>query len=202
MATFNLEKGSHFDLDKGVKRVKIGLGWSISENAGKNFDPDACAFGLVHLPGGAAKFYNDASHAVFYGNTPLKVKSTGAIVSKDGSIKHTGDNREGGIGDCEVIEVDFDLLPKEIVEISIWVSIFKAIERKQNFGAMKNSYIKITDMDANLILAEYKLRDEFPTALSVQVGSFMKDERTESWSFVAVGAGAEVELKAVLDRYN
>lgn len=201
MPKFDLKKGSKFVLDKGIQNVRVGLGWDADDTTGKGFDLDASAFGLVHLTGGKPVFYNDGSHAVFYANHPLK-QPDGKFVTADGSITHTGDNRTGaGSGDDEVIYIDFSKLPKDIVEIAIWVTIYEAVKNNQNFGLVKNSYIKVTDAGTNADLCEYKLRDEFGAALSVQVGGFTKDEN-DIWSFTAVGAGAAVELGAILDQYN
>ena len=196
MAKFQLEKGGRFQIDKGVRRVRIGLGW----DAGDNFDLDGSAFGLVKLPSGKPMFYGDGSHAVCYANTELK-RPDGTFATVDGSIVHSGDNRTGaGTGDDEVITVDLDKLPADVVEVAVWVTIYKAHERRQSFGLVKNSYIKISDVDANADLAEYKLREEFSDSTSVQVGSLVRDGRT--WTFAAVGSGAGVELGQVLEQYS
>lgn len=196
MANFQLEKGGKFQLDKGIKRVRVGLGW----DAGDNFDLDASLFGLVHLPGGKPMFYADGTHAVCYANTDLK-QPDGKFSTKDGSIVHSGDNRTGaGDGDDEVITIDFDKVPADIVEIAAWITIYHARDRKQSFGLVKNSYIKIIDVDANANLAEYKLREEFGDALAVQVGSFVRDNGT--WTFTAIGAGAPVEIGEILSQYS
>ena len=196
MVKFQLEKGGKFQIDKGIRRIRVGLGW----DAGDNFDLDGSAFGLVHLPSGKPMFYNDGSHAVCYANTGLK-RPDGSFATTDGSIVHSGDNRTGaGDGDDEVITIDLDKLPPLIQEIAVWVTIYKAVERRQNFGLVKNSYIKVTDVDANADVAEYKLREEFGDSTSVQVGSFVKDGA--AWVFAAVGSGAAVELGRVLEQYG
>ena len=196
MAKFQLEKGGRFQIDKGIRKIRIGLGW----DAGDNFDLDGSAFGLVHLPSGKPMFYGDGSHAVCYANTGLK-QPNGSFATEDGSIVHSGDNRTGaGAGDDEVITVDLDKLPAEVEEIAVWVTIYKAGQRKQNFGLVKNSYIKISDVDAGVDVAEYKLREEFGDSTSVQVGSFVREGRT--WTFAAVGSGAAVEIGQVLEQYS
>lgn len=197
MPSFELKKGSKFQLDKGIQSVKAGLGW----NAGDNYDLDADAFGLVHLASGAAKFYNDGSHAAFYGNKALK-KPNGTFVTTDGSMTHSGDDRTGGSGgDDETITVDFDKLPAEIVEIAFWVTIYDAGKRKQNFGQVKDSYIRILNADTNAELCKYKLKDEFAAAKAVQVGSMVKKD-DGIWEFQAIGAGADVEIDAICEQYS
>ncbi len=197
MPAFNLQKGSKFQLDKGIRRVHAGLGWDAKDG----FDLDACAFGLVHITGDVARFYNDGSHAAFYGNTGIK-RPDGRFVTDDGSMTHFGDNRVGAAsGDAEVIEIDFTKLPAEIVEVAFWVTIYDAKKKHQTFGGVHSSYIRITDADSNSALCEYKLRDEFANAMAIQVGSFVKND-TGNWEFQAVGAGANVEIGQVIDQYS
>jgi len=197
LSHFQLDKGSKFQLDKGIHKVRVGMGW----DAGDNFDLDASAFGLVYLNGGKPTLYNDGSHAVFYGNKDIK-QPDGRFVTPDGSIIHSGDNRTGaGDGDDEVINIDFSKLPAEISEIAIWVTIYEARKRHQNFGLVQNSYINLTDVEANAVLCEYKLREGYGDALAVQVGSFTKDSGNGNWTFTAVGAGAAVEIGEVINQY-
>ena len=62
MATFNLQKGRKFQINKGVATVMVAMGWDVAEKAGENFDLDASAFGLVITPQGSPKFFGDGSH--------------------------------------------------------------------------------------------------------------------------------------------
>jgi tellurium resistance protein TerD len=195
MARFDLNKGGRFSIEKGVQRVLIGLGW----DAGDNFDLDASAFGLVNINGNP-RFYADGSHAVCYANKDLK-KPTGEFITDDGSIKHLGDNRTGvGEGDDEKIELNFFKLPTEITEISIFVTIHEAVKRGQDYGQVKNSYVRVVDQDTEAELCKYALRDEFAGASAVQVGSFLKEN--DQWVFHAVGAGSKADLGAILNQYS
>ncbi len=195
MATFNLEKGNKFNLDKGVRKVLIGLGWE----AGANHDLDVSILGLVHITG-SPRFYGDGSHAVCFANESLKQKDN-TFVTSDGSIKHYGDSRTGKeSGDDEKIEVDFSKIPAEIVELAIFATIYKAKLRGQCFGSVKESYIHVTDLDTNQDLCIYKLRDEFAGSTAVQVGSFLREGN--NWVFKAVGAGSTVELGDILEQYQ
>lgn len=191
---FDLVKGNRFSLDKGIRRVRTGLGWDAG------FDLDASVFGLVHLSGGKPVFYGGGTHAVCYANSALKLPD-GTIPTQDGSIIHSGDNRTGaGDGDDEVITIDFTKLPSPIVELAVWVTIYEPAQKHETFGEVKNSYITVTDADTNQALCQYKLREEFATATAVQVGSFVKSDQG-IWSFTAIGAGSPNTLRAVLDQY-
>lgn len=195
MPKFDLEKGSKFDIDKGITEVLVGLGWDV----GTNFDLDACVFGLVNQ-GGSAKFYNDGSHAVFYGNKPLK-QGDSSFMTADGSIHHMGDNRTGiGDGDDESVKINFGKLPPEINEISIFACIYEARKRGQDFGKVQNSYVRVVDQGNGQELCRYSLKNEFAGMHTVQVGSFVKE--AAGWAFKAVGAGAQAEIGDVLSQYS
>lgn len=196
MATFKLEKGSSFSIAKAITKFRIGLGWDESATS-KPIDIDAHAFGCV-LVGGSPKFYNDASHAVTYANDALVKNSNGSFQSSDGSIVHSGDNRTGnGAGDDESILIDSSLLPAEITEISIFLTIHEAKSRGQTFGQISNSFVRLLNEDSGEELARYDLQNEFATAITIQVGSLIKG--TNGWEFKAVGAGTDANgLQEVL----
>jgi tellurium resistance protein TerD len=187
MSKFNLEKGDKFSLEKALSKIRVGLGWDVSK-VGAAIDIDAHAFGCVNQ-NGTPKFYNDASHAVTYANKSNLKREGAKFGTHDGSLCHCGDNLTGaGEGADEVINVDLDLLPKEINEVSFFVTIHEAKTRKQHFGLVENTFIEIVDASSGKELCKYALNKEFDGNITVQIGSMMKDA-SGNWSFQAVGAG-------------
>ena len=90
----NLNKNDILDLTKrnpGLKRVKLGAGWDISNN-GFDFDLDIAAFLLD-----SNNKFNTVSNVIFFNN-------------KEGQgISLAGDNRTGaGEGDDETINIDLE----------------------------------------------------------------------------------------------
>ena len=72
----------------------------------------------------------------FYGN--LKHASE--------SVIHMGDNLTGeGDGDDEQIMIDLLKIPANIERIAFTVTIYDAEARRQNFGQVSNSYIRLVD---------------------------------------------------------
>lgn len=197
MPTFKLEKGDKFAIAKAITKFRIGLGWDESQTS-KPIDIDAHAFGCVLKPDGSPTFYNDASHAVSYANSALPKGPNKSFHTADGSITHTGDNRTGsGAGDDEAIVIDSALLPAEITEISIFLTIHEAKSRGQTFGQIDNSYVRLLNEDSGEELARYDLKNEFANAITIQVGSLVKG--ASGWEFKAVGAGTDAnDLGAVL----
>ena len=131
----NLTKGGRISLNKeapGLKKILIGLGWDTNaSDTGADFDLDASVF----LLDSNAKVANEKDF-VFYNN----------LSSSDGSVVHTGDNRTGeGDGDDESIKVDLSKISSSIKEIAIVVTIHEAAQRKQNFGMVRNAFIRLVN---------------------------------------------------------
>lgn len=182
MATFKLQKGDKFNIEKSIKNVLIAMGWKEGK-----YDLDLHVFGCVNK-NGVSTFYNDGSHAVTYANQDLIKNSNKSFQTADGSITHTGDNRTGkGEGDDETVQVALDKLPEDINELGIFLTIHDAIARKQTFGLVDNSFIRIVDTDSGAELCRYDLRNEFASALSIQVASLVKNDG--KWTFQALGVG-------------
>ena len=173
----NLSKGERINLVKtapGLRRVMLGLGWdSNTFDTGGDFDLDVVAFALNEqqkCPG--------AEGMCFY-NQPTVM---------NGAIVYSGDCRKGEIaGDDETMTIDLEKLPASIAEVSVVVSIFEAATRRQNFGMVKKSYIRLVDADSGQEIARYDLEDEFSAETSVQFGSLARKDG--GWRFAAVGAG-------------
>lgn len=194
---FNLEKGGRFNLSKeapGLSKVRLGLGWDANGfDTGAAFDLDVSVFGLA-----ASGKIADDSHFIYFNQ----------LATANGSIKHNGDNQSGNAaGDDETIDVDLSLLDPSVTEVSIIVTIHKADERKQNFGQVKNSVIRLYDAAklaagdaAGATLAKYELEDDFSAETAVQFGSLYKKDG--QWLFKAVGAGFKKGLGDFVKAYT
>ena len=130
----NLQKGQRESIN--APKFTVGLGWDTnSSSTGTAFDLDASIF----VMGDNKKILSD-SHFVFYNNPK----------TPDGAVEHTGDNLTGdGDGDDEQIKVDLSKIDANASEICIVVTIHDAEDRKQNFGQVRNSYIRIFDASSN-----------------------------------------------------
>jgi tellurium resistance protein TerD len=199
MATFQLEKGGKFQIEKGIKKIEIGLGWDAQDGC----DLDGSVFGLVHLPNGQPKFYGEGTHAICYANTDAK-RPDGTLASPDGAIIHSGDARQGGGGDepDEVITVDFSKMPTAVVELAVWITIYHSGKEHKSFANVHKSYFRVVDVDGGgAVLCHYDLGKEFGTSTAVQVGSFTRNAQ-DNWEFTALGAGSPVEIGQILQSYS
>lgn len=181
----NLQKGQKIDI--GLSKLTIGLGWDPSEGTAFDFDLDASAFMIDQqrqIP--SEPFF------VFYGNTD----------SPDGSLRHTGDDPTGGNsahGDDESIEVDLAKVDPGINEILFVVTIHEANTRKQNYGQVRNSYIRIVDDSNGQEVAKYELGEDFSIETAVEFGRLYK--RNDQWKFEASGIGYREDLAFFLSKY-
>lgn len=186
----SLQKGQKVDLTKGnpgLKKIMVGLGWDVNQyDSGADFDLDACAF----LLGDNGRVACDEDF-VFYGN--LKHASE--------SVVHMGDNLTGaGDGDDEQIMIDLSAVPANITKIAFTVTIYEADTRKQNFGQVSNSFIRIVDESSNTELIRYDLGEDFSIETAIVVGELYK--HGSEWKFNAVGSGFAGGLAALCRQYG
>ena len=130
-------------------------------------------------------------HFIFYNN----------LSSPDGAVVHTGDNLTGdGDGDDEQVNVDLGKIDNNASEICIVVTIHDAEVRKQNFGQVRNSFIRIFDTNTNQEILKYELDEDFSIETAVEFGRIYK--RNNEWKFEAVGMGMKGGLQDYLNKYN
>lgn len=183
----NLQKGQKVDLRKpdgtSLRRAMVGLGWDEVKKAGgtgilgglfggktQDIDCDATAFLCIN---GKLTGIDDI---VYFGN----------LRHKSGAIKHMGDNLTGkGEGDDEQIFVDLNSLPGQYDKIVFVVNIYKARQRNQHFGMIKNAFIRICDAENNHELCKYNLSENYDDMTAMIFGEIYL--RNGQWRFNAIG---------------
>jgi len=181
----SLVKGQKIDI--GLSKISVGLGWNPNEGTGHGFDLDASAFMINDR-----RIIPEDNYFVFYGN----------VDSPDGALHHTGDDPTGGNsaeGDDETIQVDISKINADIQEILFVVTIHDAAGRKQNFGQVRNSYIRIVDDATNQEIAKYELGEDFSIETGIEFGRLYK--RDNKWKFEASGIGYKEDLAFFLSKY-
>ena len=180
----NLSKGQRIDI--GLARVGVGLGWDPNDASGADFDLDASCFCL-----GANGKLPREEYFVFYNN---KISPDGAVVGAD-------DDRTGGSsdGDDETLTIDLTKVAKEIEEIVFVVSIYEYDVRRQNFGQVRNSFIRIYDETNGTEIAKYELDEDFSTESVVEFGRLYR--RSNAWKFEAIGKGYPGGLQTIVDKF-
>ncbi|MBL1118304.1 TerD family protein [Streptomyces sp. 110] len=185
----SLSKGGNVSLSKeapGLSAVLVGLGWDVRTTTGTDYDLDASAL----LCDEAGKVASDR-HFVFYNN----------LTSPDGSVEHTGDNLTGeGEGDDEAIKVNLAAVPAEIARIVFPVSIHDAESRDQNFGQVRNAFIRVVNQADNVELARYDLSEDAATETAMVFGELYRNGA--EWKFRAVGQGYASGLAGIASDFG
>lgn len=187
--SINLSKGERINLSKeapSLKNAGIGLGWDVNvTDTGSAFDLDASIFML----GANGQIVNE-KYFVFYNN----------VESPDGSVKHEGDNKTGeGTGDDELIQINLTKVDASVQEILFVVTIHEAEQRKQNFGQVRNSYIRIFDNSNEKQIAKYELEEDSSTETAIEFGKLYRKDG--EWRFQAVGTGYKSGLQSFVEKY-
>ncbi|WP_291582223.1 TerD family protein [Clostridium sp. UBA6640] len=185
----NLQKGQKVSLTKGdpsLSRIVVGLGWDAAERKSGGF--------LAGLFGGKSVSNIDCDASVFMLNQNGRLLGNKSVVyfgnlrSSCGGVVHTGDNLTGdGDGDDEQIIVELSKINPNIHRLLFTVNIYDCISRKQDFGMIRNAYIRVVDGKTNKELIKYNLSDDYNGRTSLMVGELYRHDG--EWKFSALGEG-------------
>ena len=182
----NLKKNDILNLAKknpGLKKVILGAGWDVA-SGGQDFDLDIAAFLLD-----SNNKFNTVSNIIFFNN-------------KEGQgISLAGDNRTGaGEGDDERIRIDLESIPAHVQKIVFVVTIHEAQAKRQTFGMVENSYVRLVDLENNKReICRFNLKENGSTATSVIFAEL--NRKGSEWQFKAIGEGKIADLNGILGIY-
>ena len=182
----NLQKNDILDLTKknpGVKKVDFCGGWDVAES-GADFDLDLGAY-LLNANGKIT----GAQDVVFFNHMEVS------------GVRLNGDNRTGaGEGDDEVISLDLSQISQSVSRIVFAITIFDAVNRKQSFGMVNNSYVRLLDVEhGEKELCRYELKEDFSTETAVIVAELIRDG--SEWQFHAIGEGKRADFNGIAGLY-
>ncbi len=172
--TVNLAKGQQVSLTKSgggtLTAVRMGLGWQAAPRRG--------IFGRR-----TREIDLDASAVLFADKESIDVVYFQHLTSNDGSVRHTGDNLVGGVGqggDDESILVDLQRVPVHIDQIVFTVNSFTG----QTFAEVENAFCRLVDETNGQELARYTLTGGGPYTAQIMA----KVHRVGGgWSMTAIG---------------
>jgi len=144
----SLEKGQKISLDKtagsSLTQIKMGLGWDVAKSKG--------FFGF----GGSSETIDLDASCLMFDEQKQAVDAIwfAQLTSKDGSIRHSGDNRTGaGDGDDESITVDLSRIPAQVKTLMFTVNSFQG----QSFEKVQNAYCRLINAQNNQEVAKFNL---------------------------------------------
>jgi tellurium resistance protein TerZ len=171
----NLNKGQTVSLTKGgggtLTKVRMGLGWDAMKKKGMFGGMKEQSVDL------------DASCLMFDASGELVDQVWfQQLTSKDGAVRHTGDNLTGrGEGDDESIVVDLTALPGSVSTLVFTVNSFTG----QNFSQIENAFCRLVDETNQAELAKFEL-----TGSGTHNAQVMAKVSRDGggWSMTAIGA--------------
>ena len=182
--SISLVKGQKISLTKdneGLSKIAVGLGWDENKglrgffSGGHSIDCDATAFLLR----------NDKLNSSSGTADEVSYRNGSA---QNNCVKHSGDNLTGaGDGDDETINVDLDKVPEDVNKIIFVVNIYQAESRKQDFGLIKNAFIRVYNRENNQELCKFNLSDNYKGKTALICGEIYR--HNEEWKFNAIGEG-------------
>jgi len=156
--SITLAKGQKLSLEKGgqgLTKVMMGLGWDPVDTGKKK----GFLGGLLGGGGGGGGDIDlDASVIVMdSAKKTLDTVSFSQLTSRDGAIRHGGDNLTGqGDGDDEVIYVDLSKLDAAAAYLVFTVNSF----RGQTFDEVDNAFARLVDDTGKTEICKYELTEK------------------------------------------
>ena len=186
----NLSKGSSISLQKdghGLEEVCFGLNWGAIKNKGL----------ISRLLNPTEPVDLDGTIAILDANkTLIDIVYYHQLVSKDGAIKHSGDDRAGDTGsddeqDNEIIYFDLRKVTPKAHSIFVFLNSYKG----QDFGSIPYSKVRIYEgKPGNIksVFATFNLSAEsgFAGKVSMVMGKLSKDEKGH-WQFHTIGQAVD-----------
>ena len=188
--SLNLQKNDFLDLTKrnpGLTKVDFATGWDVSEN-GADFDLDIMAM-LIHQDTNKIK---TASDIIYFNHKEI------APFIKLNQDDRTGASSDGN--DDEVISLDLSQVPSDISKIVFAITIYDAENRRQTFGMVNNSYVRLLDVEhGNKELCIYPLKEQYSTETAVVVAELVRDG--SEWTFHTIGEGKHADINGIAALY-
>lgn len=185
-----VKRGDEINLhmkDPTIRNVRVGVGWDIRAFDTNPLDLDASVFLLDK---------NDLTREdedfIFFNNR----------MGAGGAVKHHGDSRTGaGDGDDEIIDIELNTLPYEIVKIVFVLSIYDVDYQDHNFSMVKNVFFRVLNKDINHEIFRYELDEELCAGHEGLIIGQM-DRIGMEWVFTAVGDTIEGGLMTIAKNYG
>ena len=177
----SLQKGQSLSLTKqngeSLTNVRLGLGWDSAVPAKKGFFGGTKTV-EIDLDASAIMFGADGKHldTVFFNQ----------LSSKDGAVRHTGDNLTGaGDGDDETMMVNLPAVSPAVQHIVFVITSYS----QQTFDMVQNAFCRVIDVSAagSPEVARYSLTESGKNTAMV-MSKFSRTGNT--WTFQAIGTPA------------
>ena len=160
-----VKKGDYFDIRKKIpqlQQIACGAGWDHKMFEEQALDVDLSCFIL-----NKADQTREDSDFVFYNNETACASA----------VRHQGDSRTGaGDGDDEMVKIDLNGLPFDVVKLVFVLSIYDAAERGQSFDKVREMYFRMLNMDDDNEVFRILLPEgDFPGQTGIKIGELVRE---------------------------
>lgn len=170
-----------------LEHILVGVGWDIAIS-GSSMDVDSSVF--------VKSSRTQESDLVYFGN----------LTHPSGCVVHMGDNLVGGkysgnqnSEDSENINIYLTKVPEKYDQLYFVLNIYDCDNRKQDFGDVRNLYIRLKNGKTGQLLAEYTITQGMHSKTGMIIGkAYRKQDR---WMFKAIGSAVKVSNVNALNDY-
>ncbi|TFT43377.1 TerD family protein, partial [Proteus mirabilis] len=100
----------------------------------------------------------------------------------------------------EQVKITLSKVPAEVKKLVFAVTIYDAENRKQNFGMVSNSFMRVYNNDNNTEIARFDLSEDASTETAMIFGELYR--HGSDWKFKAVGQGFAGGLGALAAQHG
>jgi tellurium resistance protein TerD len=108
--------------------------------------------------------------------------------------------QETQIGGNELLMVDLSKISSNFQEVMFTVTIHEADDRQQNFGQVRNSFIRIYDAVTDEEICKRELGEDFSIETGVEFGCLYR--REGKWRIEAVGVGCKDGFAELIGKFT
>ena len=149
--------GQWFPID--IPKVRVGLGWDFTK--GNVFDLDGSVTGFNEC--------NEPVESIFFRH----------LNGLNGSVRHHGDNLTGkGSGDDEVITIELNKVPANILSLAVTVNSYS----KKSIIQAKSAFIRLCNGKNKKEMGRFVL-NQTKDCLGLLLGLFERNRQTNGWYF-------------------
>ena len=172
--TIKLSQGQEVKIAIGgrpLEEIELNVGWDpIRGDTDMDIDSSVILFNSQ----------SRSSEVVYFGELEDRAKS----------VKHHGDNLTGepvnGQSDVdESIDIFLKRVPMSYDKIAIVINIYRCDERRQNFGMVRNLFIRLYDKKSHKKLCDYQVSHNISSATALIIG--LVQRKGDGWTFKATG---------------
>jgi tellurium resistance protein TerD len=162
-----------------LRRVLVGFGWTVTPSHG----PQSELVPMAIMCGHDGRALSD-EHLVFFNQ----------LSTPEGGVEFAGTQ------DVEQIDVHLELVPDDVRKIAFVVYVDPDVRGPGNFGAVKNSYVRLADERNRELLRFDILGGDQSQIKAMMFGELYR--HGDGWKFRAVGQGYQNGLAGVAADYR